>query len=375
MEIGQLMKFIDLNQQYRKRKAAIDSRIHAVLDHGQYIMGPEIQALEERLAAFVGAKHCVSVSSGTTALQLALMAVNIQPGDEVITTPFSFFATAETIILLGAKPVFVDIDPRTYNINPDLIEAAITPQTKVIMPVNLYGQCAELDPINAIAAQHALIVIEDGAQSLGATYHGRQSCSLTTIGCTSFFPSKPLGCYGDGGACFTNDDELARKIVSLRHHGQEGRYYHTSIGTNARLASIQAAVLLAKLDIFTEELAQRQQVAQWYNERLNGQIVTPYIEPYNKSSYAQYTIQIQNRDEMQTTLRELGIPTAVHYPTPLNKQPAMHNLYDTVQDFPISEAAAKHVLSLPFHPYLTEQEVTELSDSLLGLLSRRSVNA
>lgn len=369
------MKFIDLNQQYRKLKASVDARIQAVLDHGQYIMGPEIQELEKRLAEFVSTKHCITVSSGTAALQVALMAAGIQSGDEIITSPFSFFATVETIILLGAKPVFVDIGPKTYNINPELIEDAITPRTKVIMPISLYGQCANLDPINAIAKEHGLIVIEDAAQSFGATYHDRQSCSLSSIGCTSFFPSKPLGCYGDGGACFTNNDDFAYKIRSLRHHGQEGRYHHTSIGTNARFDSIQAAVLLAKLDIFKEELAQRQQVAQWYNQQLNGQVIIPYIEPYNKSNYAQYTIQLDNRDEIQVALKELGIPTAIHYSTPLNKQPALCDYLNFKQEFPISEAASKRVLSLPFHPYLTEQNVTELTDNLLGLLSRYSANA
>lgn len=369
------MKFIDLNQQYHNLKASIDARIQVVLDHGQYIMGPEVAELEEHLAELVGAKHCIAVSSGTTALQVALMAIDIQPGDEVITTPFSFFATAETIILLGAKPVFVDIDPKTYNIDPALIESAITSCTKAIIPVSLYGQCADLDPINAIAAKHGLTVIEDAAQSLGATYHGRHSCGLSTIATTSFFPSKPLGCYGDGGACFTHDDKLAHKMKSLRHHGEEGRYHHTSIGINARFDSIQAAVLLAKLDVFKEELAQRQQVAKWYDHHLKGQIITPYIEPFNVSAYAQYTIQLDDRDEIRLALKELGIPTAIHYPIPLNKQPIMSRYLDSSQEFPISEATSERVLSLPFHPYLTEQDVRKLTDDLLGLLSRQSVNA
>lgn len=369
------MKFIDLNQQYRNLKASIDARIQVVLDHGQYIMGPEVAEVEERLAELVGAKHCIAVSSGTTALQVALMAIDIQPGDEVITTPFSFFATAETIILLGAKPVFVDIDPKTYNIDPALIESAITSRTKAIIPVSLYGQCADLDPINAIAAKHGLTVIEDAAQSLGATYHGRHSCALSTIATTSFFPSKPLGCYGDGGACFTSDDELAHKMKSLRRHGEEGRYHHTSIGINARFDSIQAAVLLAKLDVFKEELAQRQQVAKWYDRCLKGQVIVPYIEPFNVSAYAQYTVQLDDRDEIRLALKELGIPTAIHYPIPLNKQPIMSQYLDSAQELPISETTSERVLSLPFHPYLTEQDVRKLTDDLLGLLSRQSVNS
>jgi len=374
--MGRVMKFIDLNQQYRNMKTTIDARIQTVLDHGQYIMGPEVDELEERLAQFVGAKHCIALSSGTTALQIALMAIDIQPGDEVITTPFSFFATAETIILLGGKPVFVDIDPKTYNINPSLIEAAITSRTKAIIPVSLYGQCADLDPINAIAAKHNLAVIEDAAQSLGATYHERYSCALSTIATTSFFPSKPLGCYGDGGACFTSDDKLAHTMKSLRHHGQEGRYHHTSIGTNARFDSIQAAVLIAKLDVFKEEIAQRQRVAEWYNHDLKGEVIIPYVEPFNVSTFAQYTIQVDNRDDVQVALKEMGIPTAIHYPTPLNKQPAMlPYLSDPAKEFPISEAVSGRVLSLPFYPYLAKQDVTKLTDILLGLLSRQSVNA
>ena len=368
------MEFIDLNQQYRSIKDAVDAGIQAVLDHGQYIMGPEIEALESRLAKFVGVKHAITLSSGTTALQVALMAAGIKPGDEVITTPFSFFATAEITILLGAVPVFVDIDPKTYNLDPTLIEDAITPRTKVIMPVSLYGQCADIDPINAVAAKHGLTVIEDAAQSLGAIYKGSASCGLTEIGCTSFFPSKPLGCYGDGGACFTNDDQLADRMRAIRNHGQEGRYHHTSIGMNARLDSMQAAVLLAKLDIFPDELKHRQRIAKMYDERLSGHVMTPYIQPGNVSAYAQYTIQLDDRDSVQTALQAQGIPTAVHYPKPLNKQPALQPYMESDQNYPHTEAAVDRVLSLPFHPYLQEASISKLIDSLLGLLSQKSVN-
>ena len=369
------MKFIDLNQQYQNLKASINARIQVVLDHGQYIDGPEIAALENRLAEFVGVKHCITVSSGTSALQLALMALDIQPGDEVITSPFSFFATVEVLIMLGAKPVFVDIDQKTYNINPEWIEKAITARTKVLMPVSLYGQCADMDRINAIAKKHRLNVIEDGAQSFGATYKSRLSCGLSTIGCASFFPSKPLGCYGDGGACFTNLDELADKIRLLRNHGQAERYYHTQIGMNARFDTIQAAILLAKLDVFQEELEQRQRLARCYYRKLSNQIIVPYVEPYNVSTYAQYTIQVDDREAIQAGLASLGIPTAVHYPKPLNKQPALLAVYHDDKVYPNAEAAAARVLSLPFHPYLSESMVTTLTDHLLALLSRQSVNA
>lgn len=362
------MKFIDLNQQYQVIKASVDDRIQAVLNHGQYIMGPEIVELEKCLSQLASVKHCITVSSGTAALQVALMAVGLKPGDEVITTPFSFFATVETIILLGGRPVFVDINPKTYNINPDLIEQAITPRTKAIMPINLYGQCADFDRINAIAEAHGLVVIEDAAQSFGASYKGRPSCSLSTIGCTSFFPSKPLGCYGDGGACFTNDDEIAHRMKSIRSHGEEGRYYHTRIGVNARFDTIQAAVILAKLEIFADELQKRQKIARLYDDHLKGQFITPYIEPHNCSTYAQYTIQVDDREAIRAALSEQLIPTAVHYPMLLNKQPAISAYVISSGDYPHAEAAAERVLSLPFHPYLTEDIVIHLTDQLLGLL-------
>ena len=362
------MEFIDLKSQYAALKAAIDGRMHAVLDHGQYIMGPEVAELEERLAAFVGVKHCISASSGTDALILALMALDIGAGDEVITTPFSFIATAEAIALLGAKPVFVDIDPRTYNIDPALIEAAITPRTKAIMPVSLFGQCADFNAINAIAAKHGLPVIEDGAQSFGATYKGRRSCGLSTIGSTSFFPSKPLGCYGDGGALFTDDDALAQAMREIRVHGQDRRYHHPRIGLNARMDTIQAAVLLAKLEAFPAEVEARARIGARYSELLLGVVKTPTIEAHQTSVYAQYTVEVDNRDSVQARLKQHGIPTAVHYPMPLHLQPAFAHLDLGSGSYPVAERAASRVLSLPMHPYLGEQDIQVIAEALKASL-------
>ena len=347
------MQFIDLKAQYKQIEKDVNTRIKKVLDHGQYIMGPEVGELEEKLADYVGVKHCIGVSSGTDALLIAMMALDIGQGDEVITTPFSFIATAETIVLLGARPVFVDIDPKTYNIDPALIEAAVTPNTKAIMPVSLYGQCAEFDAINAIAERHGIPVIEDGAQSFGATYKGRRSCGLSTIGCTSFFPSKPLGCYGDGGAIFTDDDDIATAIRQVRNHGQDRRYHHPRIGVNGRLDTMQAAVLLAKMEIFDQEVEARARIGARYSELLQEVATVPYVEDYNTSVYAQYTIQVDNRAQVLDHLKEKGIPTAVHYPTPLNRQPALKQEQPKV---PNSDAAAERVMSLPMHPTLSEQD-------------------
>ncbi|AAO90359.1 DegT/DnrJ/EryC1/StrS family aminotransferase [Coxiella burnetii] len=368
------MKFIDLNEQYLKIKQAVDGRMQAVLDHGQFIMGPEVKELEARLAEWVGVRHCITVSSGTMALLIALMALGVGPGDEVITSSFSFFATAETIVFLGATPVFVDIDPKTYNIDVSRIEAAITNRTKAIVPVSLYGQCADLVAINAIAERHGLPVIEDGAQSLGATHHGRQSCGFTTIGCTSFFPSKPLGCYGDGGACFTNDNELAQTMRLIRNHGQEKRYHHVRVGLNARFNTLQAAVLLAKLELFADELEQRQRVAEWYSEILGADFVTPYIAPNNMSAFAQYTLRVEQRERVQVALTEAGIPTAIHYPKSLHEQPAIQAYLKTDDHYPQAQAASQQVLSLPFHPYLTKETVRNVCDELLSIVSCKSVN-
>jgi UDP-2-acetamido-2-deoxy-ribo-hexuluronate aminotransferase len=348
------MQFIDLSQQYKRMQERVDDRIRQVLAHGQYIMGPEVEELEQKLAEFVGTRYCVGVASGTDALLLALMALNITKNDEVITSAFSFIATAEVIHLLGAKPVYVDIDPDTYNLDSTQLEAAISVRTKAIVPVNLYGQCADYDEINGIAGRYQLPVIEDAAQSFGATYKERRSCSLTTMGCTSFFPSKPLGCYGDGGAIFTNDDELANKLRILRVHGQDRRYHHAVVGINGRLDTLQAAILLAKLELFEEEISQRNQVAQRYGEFLsNENIVLPTIKYYNESVFAQYTIQVENRDEFQSKMQSRGVPTAVHYPYPLYKQPAIYQEGTVLAN---TEHAAEHVVSLPLHPYLDESE-------------------
>lgn len=349
------MQFIDLKTQYRKLKGKVDNRIQAVLDHGQYINGPEVAELEHRLEKWVLAKHCIGVASGTDALLIAMMALGIEPHEEIITTPFTFIATGEMIALLGAKPVFVDIDPHTYNLDPDLIESAITPATRAIMAVSLYGQCADFDAINLIAAKHNLTVIEDAAQSFGATYRGRNSCALTTIGCTSFFPSKPLGCYGDGGACFTNDDALAKRMREIRIHGQEYRYHHPIIGVNGRLDTIQAAVLLAKLDTFADEVKARARLGDKYTQQLKQScpsVVPPHIEPHNTSVYAQYTIQISERNSVVERLKAAGVPTAVHYPVPLHLQPAFSHLNLGPGAFPVAEAAARRVMSLPMHPFL-----------------------
>jgi UDP-2-acetamido-2-deoxy-ribo-hexuluronate aminotransferase len=354
------MEFIDLKTQYQRLKADINAGIQRVLDHGQYILGPEVAELEEKLAAYTGSKYCISVANGTDALQIAQMALGIGPGDEVITPGFTYIATAETVALLGAKPVYVDIDPCTYNLDPALLEAAITPRTKAIVPVSLYGQCADFDAINAIAAKHAIPVIEDAAQSFGATYKGRKSCNLSTIACASFFPSKPLGCYGDGGAIFTNDDELAKVMRQIARHGQDRRYHHVRVGVNSRLDTLQAAILLPKLAIFEEEVNLRQQVADRYATVFTGAvkqimtpIVLPYIEPHNTSVYAQYTIRVQNRDAVQEKLKQAGIPTAVHYPIPLNKQPAVA---DSTVNLPEGDEASEQVISLPMGPHLTESD-------------------
>lgn len=350
------MQFIDLKTQRARIEDNVMAGIHKVLEHGAFVMGPEVSALETELASFAGVKHAIGVSSGTDALLIALMAAGVGAGDEVITSPFSFFATAEVIALLGAIPVFVDIDRNTYNIDASLIEAAITPKTKAIMPVSMYGQCADFDKINEIAARHALPVIEDGAQSFGATYKGQHSGNLSTIGCTSFFPSKPLGCYGDGGACFTNDDELAALMRSIRVHGQAERYQHARLGVNGRLDTIQAAILLEKMAIFPDEIEKRQAVAARYKQGLSSVVTTPQVASHNTSVFAQYTVEVPNREQVQAELKALGIPTAVHYPKTLHKQPALVGLCDNDAAYPHAEAASLCVMSLPMHPYLSETD-------------------
>ena len=348
-----MIEFIDLKTQQARIKDQIDAAIQRVLAHGQYILGPEVAELEEKLAAYTGARHCITVANGTDALQIAQMALGIGPGDEVITPGFTYIATAETVALLGAKPVYVDIDARTYNLDPALLEAAITPRTKAIVPVSLYGQCADFDAINAIAARQGIPVIEDAAQSFGATYKGRKSCNLSTIACASFFPSKPLGCYGDGGAIFTNDEELAKVMRQIARHGQDRRYHHIRVGVNSRLDSLQAAILLAKLEIFDSEIASRQRVAADYGQLLGeaaGIATPPYIEPHNQSAWAQYTVRMPNREALQARMKHAGVPTVVHYPIPLNKQPAVR---DERVNLPVGDAVAQEVLSLPMHPYLS----------------------
>jgi UDP-2-acetamido-2-deoxy-ribo-hexuluronate aminotransferase len=361
------MEFIDLKSQYQRLKPQIDAAIQRVLDHGQYILGPEVAELEEKLAAYTGAKYCITVANGTDALQIALMALGVGPGDEVITPGFTYIATAETAALLRAKPVYVDIDARTYNLDPTLLEAAITPRTKAIIPVSLYGQCADFDVINTIAGRHGLPVIEDAAQSFGASYKGRKSCNLSTIACASFFPSKPLGCYGDGGAIFTSDDELAKVIRQIARHGQDRRYHHVRVGVNSRLDTLQAAILLPKLAVLDEELEQRQQVAARYAGLLGeiGLSTIPEIEPHNVSAWAQYTIRLSSRTTVQKYLTEAGIPTAVHYPAPLNQQPAVK---DWSVRLAVGDEVAKQVISLPMSPNLVESDQKRVAAALAKAL-------
>ncbi len=351
------MQFIDLKTQYAALKPEIDRRIQAVLDHGQYIMGPEVRELEERLEQFTGSTNCITVASGTEALLVALMALGIGRGDEVITTPFTFVATAEMIVLLGATPVFVDIDPSTANIDASRIEERITARTKAIMPVALYGQPADMDEINAVAARHGLPVIEDAAQSFGAEYKGRKSCNLSTIGCTSFFPSKPLGCYGDGGAIFTSDAALARRMRAIRVHGQERRYHHTSIGVGGRMDTLQCAIVLGKLGRFAWETAERQRKAQRYLALLREAPHVRTLQPKldRTSAWAQFTVLCDDRAAVQQRLSAAGIPTAVHYPIPLHRQPAYEALCGS-EEFEVASALAQRVMSLPMSADLSEQD-------------------
>lgn len=360
-----MIEFIDLKAQQARIKVEIDAGIQRVLMHGQYILGPEVSELEEKLAAYVGAKYCITCANGTDALQIAQMAFGIGLGDEVITPGFTYIATAETVAVLGATPVYVDVNPKTYNLDVEKLEAAITPRTKAIIPVSLYGQCADFDAINAIAAKYNIPVIEDAAQSFGATYKGRKSCNLSTVACTSFFPSKPLGCYGDGGAIFTNDDELAKVIRQIARHGQDRRYHHVRVGVNSRLDTLQAAILLPKLAILDDEVQARQRVAENYTKLLNEAGITsiPYIEAHNSSAWAQYTIQVDNRSEVQEKLKAQGIPTAVHYPIPLNKQPAVA---DANAVLPVGDVVAERVMSLPMHPYLTIEAQEKIVAALLS---------
>lgn len=363
------LEFVDLKAQQAAIRSKLELNLHRVLHHGQYILGPEVRELEERLAAYTGARHCITVASGTEALLISLMALGIGPGDEVITTPFTFVATAEVIVLLGATPVFVDIEPETCNLDARFIEARITDKTRAILPVSLYGQPADMDAINAIAARHGLAVIEDAAQSFGATYKGRKSGNLSTFGCTSFFPSKPLGGYGDGGAIFTSDEGLSQACREIRVHGQSARYVHSRLGVGGRMDTLQCAVVLAKLDRFEAEIVQRQAVARRYQDRLatgcTGISPLPWPRPDRTSVFAQYTVLTEHREALQARLHAAGIPTAVHYPLPLNAQPAYRSFGDPAET-PIAHRLAAQVMSLPMHADLREEEQSRIVGALLG---------
>ncbi|RLB13005.1 MAG: aminotransferase DegT [Deltaproteobacteria bacterium] len=350
------MEFIDLKRQYKAYSKEIKERIERVLDHGRFIMGPEIEELEEKLASYVGVRHAVTVASGTMALEIALRALDIGPGDEVITVPFTWISTAEVIYLVGARPVFVDIDPVTYNIDPARIEASITPRTKAIIPVSLFGQMPDLLQINRIAQEYNIAVIEDGAQSFGATQNGTRSCGASIIGCTSFFPAKPLGCYGDGGAIFTSDDKLANRVRAIRTHGGIRRHEHTLVGTNGRFDTIQAAVLLVKLAHFDDEIKKRAYLGARYSEMLRDCCIVPEIMSGNTHVYAQYTIRVKNREEVMEYLNKNGVPTAIYYPRCLHEQPVFSGLGYKWGDFPEAERASREVLSIPMHPFLEEED-------------------
>lgn len=359
------MQFIDLKAQYAGIKDKIQKRFDDVMEHGMYIMGPEVKELEKNLAEYVGCKHAIGCANGTDALTIALDALDIKCDDEVISTPFTFFATGETIALKGAKLVFADIDPDTYNINPDLIEEKITSKTKAIIPVSLYGQMPDMDKIMEIAKKYNLVVIEDAAQSFGAEMRGKKSCSVAHISTTSFFPAKPLGCYGDGGALFTNDDELAKKISEIRNHGQSKRYTHTSLGYNSRLDTLQAAILLEKLAIFPKEVELRQEVAKRYDEAFKGKVKTTKVADDFKSVYAQYTIEVDNRDDFLEKMKADGIPMAVHYPVPIHHQPVFKDLGYADIDMPLADKASQSVCSLPMHPYMQVEDQMKVINAVL----------
>ena len=366
------MEFIDLKTQYRKCQSNIDDRMKAVLTHGHFIMGPEIGEVESALAAYTSVKHCITAASGTDSLEIALRALGVGPGDEVITVPFTWISTAEVIGLVGAKPVFVDIEPATYNINVERIEAAITPRTKALLPVSLFGQMPDYERINSLAQKHGIPVIEDGAQSFGATQRGRRSCGVTQIGSTSFFPAKPLGCYGDGGALFTNDDALAEKMRAIRTHGGLKRHHHPYLGMNGRFDTLQAAVLLAKLPQFEWEVAERGRIGARYTELLSSVLSppssAPAVVPGNTHVYAQYTIRLSNRDQVAEKLKAQGIPSAVYYPKCLHEQPVFASCGNKWGDFPESEKASREVISLPMHPFLSEADQDKVIAALKAAL-------
>lgn len=358
------MEFIDLKSQQARIKAKIDQRIQDVLNHGRYVMGPELNELEDRLADYVGVKHCIGASSGTDTLLIAMMALGIGPGDEVITVPFTWISTAEMISLIGATPVFVDIDETTWNMDVSKLESAITEKTKAIMPVGIFGQTANMTAINEIASRNGnLPVIEDAAQSFGATHHGEKSCGLSTVGSTSFFPSKPLGCYGDGGALFTDDEELVDRMRHIRVHGQTARHHHPILGINGRLDTIQAAILLEKIEIFDDEIVKRQKVAEAYERGIrNSSVKLPTVGSANTSVFAQYTILSSERDALAISLKEAGIPSVSYYAVPLHLQPVFADLGYRKGQFPVTEYVAEHGLSLPMNPYLAEKEIAAVCD-------------
>ena len=364
------MQFIDLKSRHRLIEDKINARIHKVFDHGQFILGPEVRELESKLAFYTGSKHCITVSSGTDSLLIALMALGVGVGDEVITVPYTWISSAEVIALLGAKPVFVDIRPDTFNMDEAQVESVITEHTKAIMPVSIYGQCAEMDSINAIAKKYNLPVIEDAAQSFGASYKGKKSCNLSTIGSTSFFPSKPLGCYGDGGALFTNDDELAEKFRWIRVHGQQQKHHHPILGLNGRMDTIQAAILLEILEIFPQEVTNRHEIGHRFTselKRFNG-IKTPIISEHNTSVYAQYTILSDQREVIQNSLGENEVPSVSYYSVPLHLQPVFKNLGHKLGDFPLAEKVSNECLSLPMSPYLTFEDQDKIIEIIRGWL-------
>ena len=356
------MQFIDLKTRHKLIGDKINARIQKVMDHGQFILGPEVRELEVKLAEYTGSRHCVTVSSGTDSLLIALMALGVGEGDEVITVPYTWISTAEVIALLGAKPVFVDIHPDTWNMDETLVEASITDKTKAFIPVSIYGQCSNMYAINAIAEKYNLTVIEDAAQSFGATYKGKKSCNLSTIGSTSFFPSKPLGCYGDGGALFTNDDELAEKFRWIRVHGQERKHHHPILGLNGRMDTLQAAILIEILEVFPDEVVKRQNLGQTYLESLFHleDLTIPRIGEHNTSVYAQYTILSEQREEIQQSLKENDIPSVSYYSVPLHLQPVFKNLGHKKGDFPVAEKVANQCLSLPMSPYLSEEDQSQV---------------
>lgn len=360
-----IIPFFDLAAQQTIIKHQIDENISKVLAHGKYILGPEVAELEDRLCEYTGARYCITCANGTDALQIALMAIGVGPGDEVITPAFSYIATAEATALLGAKPIYVDVDSTTFNINTTLIEEKITTRTKAIIPVSLYGQPADFDAVNKIAQKHNLIVVEDGAQSFGAAQLGKKSCNLSDIGCTSFFPTKPLGCYGDGGAIFTSDENLANSLRQIARHGQEKRYFHARVGVNSRLDTLQAAILLPKLDILDAEIDARDALAKKYSVSLgsDNRWACPEILGKNQSAWAQYTLKVSKRDDFRQKLDNAGIPTAVHYPMPLNKQPAVQDLSAVLHH---GDKMSDEVVSLPMHAYMTEATFKQIINAILG---------